>query len=68
MKNIMNDTYRGWNITVGAEHNMCSNFCFDITDPSGRTQHVPMGGDNEQRALERAREMIEMEIAFNSEN
>ena len=68
MKNVINDTYRGWNIAVSAEHNMCSNFFFDITDPSGRTQHVSMGGDNEMRALERAREMIEMEIAFNSED
>jgi hypothetical protein len=68
MKNIVYDTYRGWNIAIGAEHNMCSNFCFDITGPSGRTQHVAMGGDNERRALERAREMIEMEIAFSNED
>ena len=68
MKKVVNNSYRDWNITVSSQHNMCSNFCFDITDPSGRTQHVPMGGDNEQRALERAREMIEMEIALSGDN
>ena len=68
MNTTVNDTYRDWNITVKAEHNMCSNFSFDITDPSGRSQHISMGGDNEERALERAREMIDMEIAFVEED
>jgi hypothetical protein len=68
MKKVVNDSYRDWDITISAEHNMCSNFCFDITDPSGRTQHVSMGGDNEQSALEKAREMIEMEIALSNED
>ena len=34
------------------------------TAPSGHTQQVSMGGVNEQRAVERAREMIDMEIAM----
>ena len=58
------DSYKGWNITVTAKENMCAHFSFDITDPSGNTQHVKMGGESEQRAFERAREMIDMEIAF----
>ena len=37
---------------------------FDITSPSGYTQHVPMGGITEQRAIERAREMIDLEISL----
>ena len=64
MKEVMEETYRGWNISVNAEQAMCANFSFDITDPSGHTQSVRMGGDNEQRALERAREMVDMEINF----
>ena len=68
MNTTVNDTYRDWNITVNAEHNMCSNFSFDITDPSGRSQHISMGGDNKERALDRAREMIDMEIAFVKED
>lgn len=61
------DSYKGWNITVTATENLCAHFSFDIADPSGRTQHVKMGGENQQRALERAREMIDMEIAFQND-
>jgi hypothetical protein len=43
------------------------NFSFDITDPRGRDRHVSLGGDNEERALERAREMIDMEIELTRE-
>jgi hypothetical protein len=43
---------------------MCSSYSFDITSPSGHSQHVAMGGDNTQRAMERAKEMIDMESAF----
>lgn len=62
------DNYNGWNITVNEEQNRCAHFSFDITDPSGRTQHVKMGGESEQRALERAREMIDMEISFQNDD
>jgi hypothetical protein len=60
-------TYKGWTVSVRAEKNMCANFSFDITDPSGRAQHVAMGGDSEQRARERAKEMIDMELAMITE-
>jgi len=68
MKEVIKDVYRGWNITVKAEQNRCANYSFHITDPSGHRQNVTMGGDNEQRALERAREMIDMEVAFAAED
>jgi len=68
MKEVVRDQYRGWNIAVKAEKNMCANFSFEITNPAGRKQNVPLGGDNEQRALERAREMIDMEMEFTQEN
>ena len=68
MKEFIQDVYRGWNITVKAEQNRCSNYSFNITDPSGQSQNVAMGGDNEQRALERAREMIDMEVEFAAED
>jgi hypothetical protein len=67
MDTISTDSYKGWNITVTSKANMCAHFSFDITDPVGKTQHVKMGGENEQRAFERAREMIDMEIAFADE-
>jgi hypothetical protein len=53
---------------VTAQQELCAHFSFDITDPSGHKQNVKMGGDNEQRALERAREMVDMEIDFAGEN
>lgn len=59
-----NESYKGWAITVTAQDNLCAHFSFDITDPTGKAQHVKMGGESEQRAFERAREMIDMEIAF----
>ena len=64
MSKPITDTYKGWTISVTAEKNMCSEFSFDITDPSGHSQHVAMGGDNTQRVMERAREMIDMEFAM----
>ena len=67
MKEQSENVYRGWNITVEAENKMCSNFSFSISDPSGKSQHVTMGGDNKQRAMDRAREMIDMELEFAAE-
>ena len=67
MKTIITDIHKGWTISVVAIDNKCSHFSFDITSPSGYSQHVPMGGITEQRAVERAREMIDNEIAFADE-
>lgn len=67
MSKTTTDNYEGWDIRVTAENNMCAHYSFAITDPSGRTQHVKMGGESEQRALERAREMIDMEISFQND-
>ncbi len=67
MKKTLTDTYRGWNISVEKERNMCSNFRFDITDPSGQSLHNSLGGETARRAFERAREMIDTEISFTEE-
>ena len=64
MNTTTTDAYKGWAISVAAEKNMCSSFSFNITSPSGHCQHVVMGGDNRQRAIERAQEMIDMEFAL----
>lgn len=61
------ETYKGWTLSVTAEKNMCANFSFDITAPSGRSQHIAMGGDSRQRAMERAKEMVDMELALAEE-
>ncbi len=67
-KSTITDTYKGWTISVTAKKNKCANYSFDITNSSGYTQHVSMGGENEHRAVERAREMIDMEIALADED
>ncbi len=67
MNPTITDIYNGWTISVTAKDNQCSHFSFDITSSSGYSQHVPMGGITEQRAIERAREMIDNEIAFADE-
>ena len=68
MNSAIADIYKGWTVSVVAEKEKCANYSFDITSPSGYTQHVSMGGVNEQRAVERAREMIDMEIAMADED
>ena len=67
MGKTITDIYKEWTISVIAKDEQCSHFSFDITSPSGYTQHVSMGGITEQRAIERAREMIDNEIAFTGE-
>lgn len=59
------DIYKGWTISIMAVDNKCSHFSFEITNRSiGYNQHVSMGGITQQRAIERAKEMIDMEIAL----
>ncbi len=58
------DYHKGWSITVNEAKKMCANFSFEITSPHGITQRVTMGGDSVERALERAKEMIDMERAL----
>ena len=65
MNSKITDIYQGWTISVLAAENQCSHFSFDITSPQGGySQHVSMGGLTEKRAIERAREMIDMEISL----
>jgi len=66
MNNLDSSSYKGWNINVNECKEMCSGFSFDITDPCGKTSHVRLGGDSRMRALERAKEMIDLEMAFDA--
>lgn len=61
MSTTITDIYKGWTISVTAKDDQCSHFSFDITSPNGYRQHVPMGGITEQRAIERAREMMDVQ-------
>ncbi len=68
MSTPLSDIYKGWTISVTAKDEQCSHYSFDITSPDGYSQHVPMGGITEQRAIERAREMIDMELSLDDED
>jgi hypothetical protein len=68
MSKTISDIYKGWKISVTAKDEKCSHFSFDITSPSGHTQSVFMGGITEERARERARDMIDMAISFTDED
>ena len=57
-------TYKDRKISVYECKEMCSGFSFDITDSCGKTSHVRLGGDSRKRAMERAMEMIDLEMAF----
>lgn len=67
MEKPLTDIYRGWSISVEAGHQLCAKFSFTVTSPSGYSQHVAIGGENRERAVERARELIDMEIALTEE-
>ena len=67
MSTTITDIYKGWTISVVAKDDQ-SHYSFDITSPSGYTQYVSMGGITEQRAIERASEMIDIEILFADED
>ena len=64
MNDLNSSSYKGWNINVVECKEKCSNFSFDITSPCGKTSHVRLGGDSRVRAVERAMEMIDLEMAF----
>lgn len=64
MRTEHQENYRGWTIEVRSEENMCAKYSFAITDPHGKSQHVAMGGEKVGRAVERAKEMIDMELSF----
>ena len=68
MPQTISDIYRSWKISVKARDEKCSHYSFDITSPSGTTQSVFMGGITAERAIERAREMIDLEISFADED
>lgn len=68
MGKVISDIYKGWTISVVPKDDQCSNYSFDITSPEGNTQHVAMGGITEERARERAREMIDLEISLTDDD
>ena len=67
MSNQQQHDYQGWRIDIQPCQQFCASYSFAITSPAGRRQEVPLGGENAGRALERAREMIDLEMALEAD-
>ena len=61
------ETWRGWKIEVWEQKEQCANFSFAVLSPEGTRHEVKMGGENRKRAIERAKEWIDMELALINE-
>lgn len=62
MPDVISKEYRGWTIELVPDKKFaCSNFAMTLKSPEGTEKHVPAAGDSEDRAMERGREMIDME-------
>jgi hypothetical protein len=66
-KIMVTEIYRGWQIVLFKAKSLCAVYGFDIIDPQVKMHHVAKGGEKRERALERAREMIDMELAYQRE-
>ncbi|MBM9616928.1 hypothetical protein JWJ90_21945 [Desulfobulbus rhabdoformis] len=64
MANANTKTYKGWNIRVHECEVLCSYFSFDLTDPCGKVQRVPLGGETREKALDKAMKTIDNETAY----
>jgi len=60
---ILTHEYKGRTIRLHPVGNYCSNFSMVMEDDCGNViRHVPAAGDSEEKALARAREMIDIDI------
>ena len=47
---VKKEEYKGWTISVVSQETFCALFSFEITSPTGQSQQVKMGGENEAHA------------------
>ncbi|BBD09181.1 hypothetical protein [Desulfovibrio ferrophilus] len=59
---VRSEDYRGWTITLRPTDEYCARFAMTLTDPDGGEKHFAAAGDTEARALERGREVVDMEM------
>ncbi|WP_027369802.1 hypothetical protein [Desulfovermiculus halophilus] len=61
-------TYKGYTIELKEHQDKCSNYAFTISDPQGREiKNVPLGGEDKDSALGKAKEMIDFELEYAKE-
>jgi len=61
-KFIREEQYRGWTISLTPTEEYCARFSMTLTAPDGVQKHFSAAGDTEARALERGRQVIDMEL------
>ena len=61
------EMYRGWQIEVWGQEELCANYSFAVQSPEGVRHDVKMGGEKSSRAIERAKEWIDMELSLQNE-
>jgi hypothetical protein len=69
MSTTLHRDYRGYDIELIPRGDYCASFAVDIRDGSGRLMtHLGVGGNTEEMALERGREMIDFQEAYERRN
>ncbi len=63
MNDVIEKNYAGWVIRIIRQKSMEESFSFEIVDPQGNCKHVDTGGNTYQEAIDRAKEMVEVQNA-----
>lgn len=62
------ETYKGYSIKTTPYKEYCSEYSFVITDPGGEEiKHVSNGGSTMESALQKAKQMIDIELELQEE-
>lgn len=66
--NQQDTLYKNHIIRVQPHQERCSEYAFDIIDPEGiDIKHVDDGGDTKEKAIAKAQEMIDVDLAFQNQ-
>jgi len=67
MRYTTDHTYKGYSIELTPNGEYCAAFAADIRDSSGHVvSHLGVAGNTEERAIDRARELVDFELAYGS--
>lgn len=56
------EEYRGWTILLRPTQEYCARFAMTLTSPEGKKKHFSAAGDTRDKALFRARQVVDMEV------
>lgn len=65
MNTSLHSDYKGFSIDLTPRGDYCAAFAADIRDGDGRVlHHLGVAGNTETRAVERGRELVDFELAY----